>query len=287
MIYKNVYTLNVAFVLCELMATAYVSIERVGFDDQLSQIRTEIETYFKLLVDSLKERERLLLSELEKISSSHKKEKDQQRRSLSEIEIMLKQTQENIHSNILKETQTGIVKLLEQQQREIEFKLNRKSIFFESDDTLLDKIKYIGNINITNLPIVGYADRVRPVVSVGGTGKAEGRFNHPWGVSVDCISDNIYVSGESNARVQVFNREGKYLFKFGDKDGVGKMKLTRSIFVSKDFVFVSENKPGCLLVYDLNGNFIIQVCKNENKNKGLSEPFGIAIDDVTGDIYCV
>ena len=273
------------------MATAYISSERMSFDDQLSQIRADIEAYFKLLVDSLKERERELLSELDEITSSHKLEKDQHEQSLSEIEIMLKHTQENINSNILKGTQFGIVKMLEQQQRDIEFKLNCKSILFDSDDTLLDKIKYIGDIRI-NIDVYQPQDTspsivedIYEVMESRGPGVFEGQFNLPWGVSVDYNVDNIYISDQSTSRIKVFNSQGKYLFKFGDKDGVSKVKLTRCIAVSKDFVLVSENKPGSLLVYDLTGIFLKQVCNKEGQNKGLSEPFGIAIDDVTGDIY--
>ena len=271
------------------MATAYSSPEKVEFVNQLNQIKTRIETYFKLLVDCLKERENQLLSELEEISSSHK---DAHQQSLSEIEIMLKQTQENIHSNFLKGTQFGIVKMLQQQKGEIESKLNSRNILFDFDDTLLDKIKRFGSINLTvdisqstSLPIVDYADKVSPVVSVGGTGRNDAQFNLPWGLSVDYTTDNIYVVDQCNYRMQVFTREGKYLFKFGYKDGVGKMKLVPCVTISKRLVFVSENRPKGLLVYDLNGNFIKQVCKKGEHNKGLSEPFGIAIDDVTGDIY--
>ena len=263
------------------MATAYICTEKVEFDDQLSQIKTRIETYFKLLVDNLKERERQLLSELEEIASTHKREKDQHKQSLSEIEIMLKQTQENIHSNILKGTQFGIVKMLEQQKGEIESKVNSKSIVFNFDDTLLYKVKCFGDIKIST----DTSRNTSPVVSVGGGGRDEGRFNLPWGVSMEYTTDNIYVADQCHHCVQVFNREGKHLFKFGAKEGVGKIILARCLVVSKGCVFLTEKNPGSLLVYDLNGNFLKQACKKEGQNKGLSEPFGIAIDDVTGDIY--
>ena len=98
-------------------------------------------------MNSLKERERQLLTELEEIVSSLRREKDQQKQSLSEIEYMLKQTQENIHSNVLKDTQIGIVEILKQQQTEIESNLSpKRSISFDFDNTLLDKIKLFGNI---------------------------------------------------------------------------------------------------------------------------------------------
>ena len=145
------------------MATLNISAEILCFEDQLIKIRIEIEVYFQLLVDSLKERERQLLTELEEIVIRHKREEDQQKQSRSEIGFMLKQTQENIHSNVLKETQVGIVKILEQQQIEIESKLNSERILFDFDYSLLDKIKCIGEItvnNVSSLPLVDYKDKV-------------------------------------------------------------------------------------------------------------------------------
>ena len=126
---------------------------------------------------------------------------------------------------------------------------------------------------------------MKPILSVGGAGNTEGQFNLPWGVETDKKTDNIYVVDLCNYRVQVFNKEGKYLFKFGDKNRAGNIKFSDCIAISKDFVFVSEKKPGSLLVYDLNGNFIKQIWTTGDGKKGLSEPFGIAIDEVTGDIY--
>ena len=265
------------------MATANIPTETESFDDQLSQIKIQIERYFLLLLNSLKKRERELLTELGEIASRHKREKEQHKQSLSEIEFMLKQTQENIHSNVLKETQTGIVKMLEQQQREIKSKFNCKRLLFDFDNTLLDKIKCIkiNTIMDSNLPFVGYKNKVKPILSVGGAGKTEGQFNKPWGVSVDYTTDNIYVVDQCNYRVQVFNKEGKYLSQFG----TGKMEKPKCIAISKDIVLISEERHKSLLIYDLNGNFIRKVSKSGDGKKGLSEPFGIAIDEVTGDIY--
>ena len=268
------------------MATANIPTETESFDDQLSQIRIEIERYFLLLLNSLKERERELLTELEEIASRRKREKEQHKQSLSEIEFMLKQARENIHSNVLKETQTGIVKMLEQQQREIQSKLSSKRLLFDFDNTLLDRIKGI-KINTvfipkdSTLPFVDYKNKVKPVLRIGKPGKTEGQFNLPWGVETDKKTDNIYVVDRCNSRVQVFNKEGKYLSQFG----TSKMDEPKCIAISKDIVLISEERHKSLLVYDLNGNFIRKISKSGDGKKGLSEPFGIAIDEVTGDIY--
>ena len=65
---------------------------------------------------------------------------------------------------------------------------------------------------------------MRPVVSVGSEGSSEGQFSTPFGVVFDSKTNNIYVADQCNNRVQVFDKDGKYLFKFGDMNGPGKTK---------------------------------------------------------------
>ena len=190
----------------------------------------------------------------------------------------------------LKKPKLELLKCLEQQQREIRSKLSSNRLLFDFDNTLLDRINCFATITVVNsnqstIPVVDYKNKVKPILSVGGAGNTEGQFNLPWGVETDKKTDNIYVVDQCNYRVQVFNKEGKYLFKFGDKDRASNVKFSDCIAISKDSVFVSEKIPGSLLVYDLNGNFIKQICTTGDGKKGLSEPFGIAIDEVTGDIY--
>ena len=60
-------------------------------------------------------------------------------------------------------------------------------------------------------------------------------FIHPYGVAVDYQTGNIYVSEVYNNRVQVFDSNGEYLCKFGDK-----INSPRSIAISENRVFVSQ-----------------------------------------------
>ena len=106
-------------------------------------------------------------------------------------------------------------------------------------------------------------------------------FNNPWGVVVEQISGNIYVADQSNNRVEVFNGEAEYLSEFGND----KMKSPFCIAIYKDRVFVTQNEGGCLLVYDLNGQFIKQVGTPGNKEGQFTNPYGIAINNTNGDIY--
>lgn len=52
------------------------------------------------------------------------------------------------------------------------------------------------------------------IIDGGGEGSEDGQFCRPWGVCCDLIG-NIIIADRSNNRVQVFDRSGKFLRKFG------------------------------------------------------------------------
>ena len=73
----------------------------------------------------------------------------------------------------------------------------------------------------------------------------------------------------------------EYLSEFGSD----KMKSPLCIAIYKDRVFVTQVGGGCLLVYDLNGQFIKQVGTPGSKEGQFTNPYGIAINNTNGDIY--
>ena len=151
----------------------------------------------------------------------------------------------------------------------------------------------IGRVTVTDstrlvsrLPVVEYEGRVSPVLSIGGTsGGKEGQFSSPYGVSVHYLTGNIFVVDQSNHRVQVFDKDGKYLYKFGDRDGAGKMKHPLCIDYYQNKVFVSQYMGSCLLVYDLNGTFLQQIGTPGNGEGQFNQPFGITINQFNGEIF--
>ena len=129
---------------------------------------------------------------------------------------------------------------------------------------------------VSSLPVVDYEEKMTPVLSIGGetSGSKEGQFNFPYGVG-----------DTRNNRIQVFDEDGKYLFKFGDEDGAGKMEYPHYIAVSQDKVFVSQSGVNWLLVYDLNGTFLKQIGTPGSGEGQFNKPHGITINESNGDIF--
>ena len=276
------------------MATAdVVSSEEDDFEVQISKVQKEIETHFCQLIDCLKERKRKLLNELEEILNSHKRERDKHKQPLTELEQMLQCTKDKMKSEILQDFQSSFIEQLSEKRKEFESQFECKHISLDFDKTILELAGTIGRLTVTNstsvvssLPVVDYERKVTPVLSIGGTsGGKEGQFYHPSGVGMHYQTGNIFVADQSNHRVQVFDKDGKYLYKFGDRDGAGKMNTPLFIAFYKNKVFVSQVGAGSLLVYDLNGTFLNQIGTPGNEEGQFKSPHGITINESNGDIF--
>ena len=276
------------------MATADVfSSEENAFEVQISKVQKEIETHFCQLSDCLKERKRKLLKELEEIINSYKRERDKHKQSLTELERMLQCTKNELKSENLKEIQSSFIEQLSKKRKEFESQSESKHISLDFDKTILELAGTIGRLTVTNstsvvssLPVLDYEGKVTPVLSIGGTsGGKEGQFSSPWGVAVHYQTGNIFVADQCNNRVQVFDKDGKYLYKFGDRDGAGKMNSPLCIAFYQNKVFVSQHGAGCLLVYDLNKTFLKQIGTPGYGEGQLNSPYGITINGSNGDIF--
>ena len=158
-----------------------------------------------------------------------------------------------------------------------------KRIRVESGGTVNGLAEELGRVVVTestpgvsSLPVLAHKSGMTPVVRIEGKRSSEeGMFNYPYGVAVDYQTGNIYVSDMGNDRVQVFDSDARYLYKFGDK-----INAPRSIAISENRMFVYLHKSNCVSVNDLNGNLITQFRAIEEPQ--FSQPIGIAISEVNG-----
>ena len=258
-----------------------------NFESQLVKIKNDIETLFRELIDCLRDRERELLVKLEEIGDNYIKNTLMPTESLIELDKILKFNQENLLAAELKDTQTILVEAIKKKQEEMQGVYCSKRILFQFDSKLLENIKYFGDITVasssyTNQPVGKYQQKVRPVVSIGDVaGSGVGQFNHPWGVEVDNNSEtgNIYVADQSNNRVVVFGENLNYLF------DLKELSSPLCIAVSQEKVFVTENGPVCLSVFDKNGLLLRRFGTRGCGDGQFKGPRGIAINEYNGDIF--
>ncbi|KAI6660277.1 hypothetical protein LOD99_10415 [Oopsacas minuta] len=126
--------------------------------------------------------------------------------------------------------------------------------------------------------LVDYTERIRPVMNIQGS-----YTKNQSSIAVDNTTDNIYIADIYVYQVRVFDKDGEFLFKFSDRNGLYKMNYPNRIAISKEFVLVNQytSRYEWILAFDLNGNFITRI----GKPKEDARTYGIAINDIYGDIY--
>jgi DNA-binding beta-propeller fold protein YncE len=140
----------------------------------------------------------------------------------------------------------------------------------------------------TNIPIA-YTDlEAAPTVqSVFGTrGVRDGEFTNPVGIHLDS-ADRLFVVDGDNDRVQVFDANNAFLYKFG-LPGAGQAFFRYPTFLkidSLDRVYISDLDADQIKVFDTSGNFLRAIGGPGVNHGQLNAPMGIHIDDVAGRLY--
>jgi DNA-binding beta-propeller fold protein YncE len=121
----------------------------------------------------------------------------------------------------------------------------------------------------------------------GISGSGDGQFGEPAGVDLD-VGRNVYVVDGGNRRIQVFDRNGNFLRKWGSNGtGDGEFQSPQGIAVSESgHVYVSDLGANRVQKFGLSGNYLAKwgtacdtsVSGEENCDGGFNQPIGIDLD---------
>ncbi|CAN5501331.1 hypothetical protein BH18THE1_BH18THE1_09200 [soil metagenome] len=105
------------------------------------------------------------------------------------------------------------------------------------------------------------------VTSWGSKGNDDGQFLRPHDLEFDNNHERLYAVDRDGNRIQVFDKEGKFLFKFGEKgQGNGQFLVPYGIDVDNaGNVWIADRGNHRIQKFDNNGNFILKF-----GNKGTS-----------------
>ena len=107
----------------------------------------------------------------------------------------------------------------------------------------------------------------------------------PYSVDVDSKGD-VWVADRGNHRIQKFDKDGNFLFKFGSFGSKeGQFNNPRQIAVDKDikYLYVVDSKNNRIQKFDSNGNFIKSWGTLGSGDGQFSLPVTVIIDS-KGDI---
>ena len=261
--------------------------KKTNFELELDRVREKIKARFIEFIDYFKARESEMLRELDNIQASyliHRNELEkinEKKTALEEMENALKGV-----VNI-----SPVKDMLDNMLLQISTELNRTKTPIGPNMVSVecDRNKMLAELNnlfklVDKVSEIDYKRKHFPLVSVCAKGNGIGQLNHPRGITVDNETGNIYIVDQFNNCVNVFNRSGEYLFKFGDKGLQGKLYTPLSLAIYENRIIILESS-NCILNYQLDGKFISKTSINGLGRFKFAWPNGIAINDSDGYIY--
>ena len=120
-------------------------------------------------------------------------------------------------------------------------------------------------------------------IVAGDWGKGRGELREPRGIAINehSYDEHFYIVDKKNDRVQVFNSDMNYAFRFGTIHDDGKMKKPIGICVSADHnrVFVTQFSLNAVYAYKLDGTFVRCVGEEGDDEGEFNEPYGVDVDE--------
>lgn len=121
----------------------------------------------------------------------------------------------------------------------------------------------------------------------GGEGDGPGQFLRPHDLDFSPSEDKLYIVDRDNDRIQVFNKNGTYLFEWGEEgDGEGQFDLAYGLDVDKrGNVWVAERGNERVQKFDAEGNFIMMFGSPGDEEGQFSHPRHVAVDSALQYVY--
>ncbi len=119
----------------------------------------------------------------------------------------------------------------------------------------------------------------KKLFSFGKAGDKEGEFNRPWGIALDKNGD-VYVADGLNARVQIFDKDGKFITMFGRRgDKPGGFSQVKGIAVDSDGNIYVVDPLKAIQIFNRNGDLLGLLGAPGTKGIGaMNLPMGLFID---------
>ena len=140
---------------------------------------------------------------------------------------------------------------------------------FLNDDELLVVDDGNGRIQQFNVQTGNF------VKSFGKEDTGNGEFLEPEGIF---LSDegHVIVADYRNNRIQVLDKNGKFMYKFGD-NGPGKLNRPSGCIYHKNKFIVSDIGHHCLKVFDKSGKFLYKIGGKGKADGQFSSPWGLCV----------
>ena len=114
------------------------------------------------------------------------------------------------------------------------------------------------------------------VKSFGKVGSEDGEFRRPEGITIN-NEGHVILADCFNDRIQVLDKDGKFMFKFGDDDP-GKLNAPSGCIYHKDKFIVSDSGNHCLKLFDKSGKFLYEIGEEGEADGQFASPWGLCVE---------
>ena len=100
--------------------------------------------------------------------------------------------------------------------------------------------------------------KARPLFTFGARGDKDGEFNFPSNVAIERKTGNVYIVDTQNFRIQVFDKGGKFVKRFGQiGDAPGTFTRPKGIGIdSEGHIYVADAAFDNLQIFDEKGQVL-------------------------------
>ena len=239
----------------------------------INSVRNEIRNKFDKIEKLLLKRKLELEYQLDEVEQNFEKEYNLREMMLKNLTKQRSYTDSKLGgSEMLKSLKKEFLNNIDVKSNEIRLYSSAPHVSLFWNEDVENVVKNLGSIEV-----IRYQHKINPVYTTSRVGSRDGEMKSPQGLAIDNKS-KIFIADMNNDRIQVFDNQGQYLYKFGE-NGAGKLNSPWGITIWNDKVYVSQLGRN-IFIFELNGKFIGGFGNNE-----FSFPTGIAVSENSGDIY--
>jgi DNA-binding beta-propeller fold protein YncE len=123
----------------------------------------------------------------------------------------------------------------------------------------------------------------------GSEGEDDGQFVRPHDLDFSPSEDKLYIVDRDNDRIQVFDKNGTFLFKWGETgEGDGEFTLPYGLDVDKaGNVWVADRGNNRIQKFDAEGNFLLAFGTEGEGEREFRELRHVGVDDNLKYVYAV
>jgi DNA-binding beta-propeller fold protein YncE len=142
---------------------------------------------------------------------------------------------------------------------------------------------------IDSIDVLSQSERYELANEWGSWGNEDGQFVRPHDLDFSPSEDKLYIVDRDNNRIQVFDKNGTFLFKWGEEgEGDGEFALPYGLDVDKEGnVWVADRGNNRIQKFDAEGNFLLGFGSEGNGEGEFRQLRHVGVDERLQYVYAV